>query len=184
MLGTVLLTLAVLLLLLLVGAALVLLSPMRVEARAVFPAEKVLHTRIRFLWGVTPWVQLPAMSMPQRRKAPQAKKSSGFKIDGERMKSLFSDAPKIFRSLFKAFKFETGRLDLEYGLGDPADTGMLYGYMSPVSYVSPASGAFQFSAQPNFGDQVFHIEGVVNIVFKPAYLLGPIATIGWRLFKP
>lgn len=185
MLGTVLLTVGFLLLALIAVALITLLSPMKVEARAVFPAEKIFHIRVRFLWGVMPWVKLPAFSFPSRRKAvPKTKKSSKLKIDGGRMKKLFSSAPKLFGMLAKAFKFKSGKVDLEYGLGDPADTGMMYGYMAPVSYASPATGAFRFSAKPNFSEQMLCLDGVVWIVFKPAFLVLAIVIVAWKLFKP
>lgn len=185
MLGPVLSVVASLLLFLIAAGGVMLLAPMRIEARAVFPEEKFLRTRIRFLWGSTPWVRLPAVSLPRRDGSEsRTRRASKKKKAGGRMKSLFSAGPKIIRSLLAAIKFECGEVKLEYGSGDPADTGMLFGYMAPIIYANPAADKFKFSAIPHYDDEVFRFEGVAQILFRPAYLLPAIALIAWKLIRP
>jgi len=73
-------------------------------------------------------------------------------------KGLLKQFKGLVKDIFSCFKFRDMVADFKVGLGDPADTGLLFAFISPVSVFLGSSRFHRINLQPSFGDEAI-LEG-------------------------
>ncbi len=130
-----------------------LLVPFGIKLDASFSLSKT-RVGIVFSWlGLTLWRIEP--SEPKKKEEKKASERKKFEIGRAiRMVSLLRESIPALEILAKAAKraVRLRRLnaDLEIGLGDPADTAILAGYMWSFSWFLNRLPKVSFSFRPNF----------------------------------
>lgn len=66
---------------------------------------------------------------------------------------------------------------IRLGLGDPADTGQLWGLLGPVAALLSNLQGARLELEPEFMDAVFELEGSGTIRFVPLQLLVLVAAL-------
>lgn len=166
-------------------AALMLL-PVRLMVRAgSSPARLVV--RLRVMGGLLPWLTVLDSDRP-RGAAPapddQPEDAPSRRLDRARAGRLLRALPGLLRGLLGPVRIERLWLDARVGLADPADTGALYGALTPLVYgLGPALGA-GVRLVPDFSGPVLAGEGEAVLSVVPARWLGPVARFAWAGFGP
>ncbi|WP_299649238.1 DUF2953 domain-containing protein [uncultured Tateyamaria sp.] len=81
-------------------------------------------------------------------------------------------------------KFDAARLDMQFGTGDPAETGHIFGMLTPVIYGTVASSRLCLTVEPDFDQAILRGRVDLDLSVVPARLLLPAARFGWSVFGP
>lgn len=164
-----------------------LVTPVRLHARLRTAPDLSYRIEARALGGWAPGIPLADSARPGKadtrrpKKKRPARKRSGRMAGGARM---LSAAPEFMSGLLRAVHFEHLKLDAEFGLGDPADTGQLYGYLAPLQFGLFSGAGKVFSLRPNFERACFVGEMDAAVRFTIAAFLPPAVRFAWRVFGP
>lgn len=117
-----------------------------------------------------------------RKKKPQEKRkrSKDKKTNRHIARNAASEVYRLASSLLRLIEFERICIDADIGLGDPAETGQLFGFLTPLIYGVGAD----VSVRPVFDRAC--LDGMCEATFKvtPVALLQPFARFGWQVFGP
>jgi hypothetical protein len=138
--------------------------------------------RLRFSW----FFGLVSREIPGIREKPSAKK----KAPSDRKKGGWRDARimlriirtegllkrlmKLVKEVFSCFRWKETAADFKVGLGDPADTGLLFCILGPATVFLGNSGRHRINIEPYFGDDAI-LEGCSSGTarLRPVRLLPP-----------
>ena len=156
------------------------------------------YAQIRWLFGLVKF----QTHFPGETKAPKHKKSSPTKKskphkpgnNGRNFVGLFKQQQfrqhiiKFIKNMLRASHAKDLYLRLRIGLGDPADTGMLWAMMGPVSGMFKNLQGMTVTIEPEFIDAVLEIESHGRFKFIPlqfialmmAFTLSPVTIRAWR----
>jgi hypothetical protein len=97
---------------------------------------------------------------------------------------LVGAAPRLIADVFRHLHLVLLRVDVEYGLEDPSDTGQLAGVLLPLTYADHGSSKVEIAARPNFRHSCF--EGEVTAIIRLTLLafVLPFARFAWRVVGP
>lgn len=106
-------------------------------------------------------------------------------------KGLLRNVKKLVKGIFSCFKFRDMETDFRIGLGDPANTGLLFAFIGPVAAGIGAANISRISLQPSFEDSPT-LEGYSHgaVRMRPLRLVPsllrftlspPTARIVWKL---
>lgn len=156
------------------------------------------YARFRLLFGLVKFqLHFPSQDKPviHNKQAPTTKPKPHKTKNGSRSGILFLKQ-SIFRrhvinfikDLFRATHARDLYLRLRIGLGDPADTGMLWAIMGPVSAMLKNGQGMMIEIEPEFIDAVVEIESHGNFKLIPlqfialtiAFILSPTTLRAWR----
>ena len=156
------------------GLVLVLLLPWHVRFRGTTsPFE--LRVRLRPMGGLGPGIPIPI----RRSSAHVARRKTG----KPRKRRRKGGPPKGLRDLalglLSACRPRKLQLSGRIGLSDPADTGVLWGQLTPFVYVLGAGGARHIDIAPEFSGPCFDLEGSGHLVIRPARLLRTALRFAW-----
>lgn len=188
---TILLWLLLVLLVLLAG---VLLTPVRLRGHIRTAPQLSYRVEVRVLGGLTPAFALvdstrqhkPAADKAAAQKKPRSKKPKkkmarrGFK-NGARMAAAF---PRLFSDLFRTIHLDFLSVDGEIGLDDPADTGRLYGWLTPLQFAVVPPANIDVSLRPNFEHPGLAGEAEAAVHLTAAALVPPAVRFAWHAFGP
>ena len=181
---TILLWCVVVLLLLLAG---LLVTPIRLRARFRTSPDLSYRIEARLLGGLAPAIPIADSAWPRKTDTLKAKKEPSGKKRRHKFAGgahMLSAAPELLSGLLRAIHFEHLKLDAEFGLNDPADTGQVYGYLTPLQF-GAFSGPGRFvSLRPNFERACFAGELDAALHFTIAAFLLPALRFAWRVFGP
>ena len=100
---------------------------------------------------------------------------------------------RFIEDVFRTIKFRKISCDLPYGFSDPADTGMLAGFLYALKGLfAKRCSVFDFSIDPQFQDEVLDLHILTNIRFRISSLLFAILRLvtnrkvlgaAWFIFK-
>jgi hypothetical protein len=155
------------------GTLLFLVILLAVPVDLVFQVEKgvELRSRVRVGWlfGLV-WKDLTGREKkpkPKKKKKPKPKKKKSREpflaflgAEGFLLR-LFG----LVRRLFRLLKVRQLDLDLTVGLGDPADTGMLFGVVGPAAACLGSLSPGDVQIRPDFVEESFrgHFKGDVRV---------------------
>lgn len=139
---------------------------------------------LRLFGGVFPTIRVYDSSKPplakklvrKNRKRRGKTRKRGWNARGD----LLPEVLVLARRVLGAIHIDVLRLDAEVGLGDPAETGQLYGQLCPLIYTT----AEHFILRPNFEKACFQGSAMAQIRFTILGLIWPFARFGWRMFGP
>ena len=178
-------------------ALLVLATPVHLVLNAEVGQATRFRLRMRLLGGLTPWLRLVDTARPDRlpsgsrapvrrkalkpRSRPENHPGRRWGVQNEKMWRLLQALPELLRREFRRIRIEQLLVEGDIGLGDPADTGQLFGYIMPLTH-SLRLPRTRIRLRPDFN--ALRVEGqaeaVVHIV--PLTLLLPAVLLGWRVF--
>ncbi len=166
----------------LVLVILALVLPLRVWVAFDTKAERYLAVRLQPFgrWGpIFPVTERRAKKKPPRPKAPKEKKS---RRRVPRGRFTFAKVRDLLSGVIAAIHFEELRVDADFGLGDPADTGQAFGMLAPIMYGTP--GCADLQLRPVFDRACLSGQGHLRWRIRPATLLWPFVRFGWAVWGP
>ena len=174
---------------LLLAIVLVVGTPMRVRFVGSYDQKLDLSTEIRVLWGLGPRLRIPIRRQkpkPKRSAKPSSKRKpkpgrwTNFGTEGA--VDLFASAGDTLRAMFGRIRVEACRLSVAFGLDDPADTGLVYGLITPAVY-GLGSERCEMSVEPDFSRRRFAGQAEVELRFTPVVVVWPAIRFGLRLWR-
>ncbi len=170
--------------LLLVVAILSIATPMRLRVSA--ETDPVLRSRVvvRPFGGIC--LPIPVYDSHRARKQRRPEKASPRKGRTEqkpkrRMNSgVLRRIPATFRRMLRAIHVDRLVIDGEFGTGDPAETGQIYGQLTPLIYV----GGCDIHLRPNFEMACLRGRAEAQLSLIPVAFLWPLAGLVWHMFRP
>ena len=173
--------LALLIAILLLGAL-----PLRVALTGEAGAVARLRVTIGLMGGMVPVLVVYDSEKPGKprkkgaRKKPKRRK--GWR--GKGSVRLAGEFPALLRGLLRQIRFEEFRLQGRFGLGDPADTGTVFGMLTPILYGLPARRGVTIALVPDFDTACLDGRLRAALRITPVTLLPPILHFLWRVFGP
>jgi len=149
--------------------------------------QLVYRVDAKILGGLSPNIPVVDSSRPRKPSAKWKEKKkarSGRKNQVFARTNIVSALPEFLFGIIGAIHFRRLNLDLEFGLYDPADTGRLYGYLTPLQYSGCMAQDVSFSVCPNFERACIVGEVDASVRVTAASLLLPIFRFGWNAFGP
>lgn len=162
----------------------VLVTPVHLRAHLRNSPQLAYRVDARILGGLSPRIRIVDSLRPRKTRARKQKKAarSRWKTHGSGGPNIMSALPRLVSDLLRAVRFEHLRLEAEFGLGDPADTGQLYGLLIPLQYSGYAAQDVSISMRPNFERACLDCELDVRVQVTPASFLLPIIRFAWNAF--
>jgi hypothetical protein len=162
------------------------------------PLDLVLHAdvygkpkfRLRFSW----LFGLVSREITGEKKKPEEKKrvAEGEKkhrlrdarviFDILRTKGVLRHLKELLKGVFSCLKFRDLVADFKIGLGDPADTGLLFAFIEPATAFLGSSHRHQIRVEPSFGDEAVlqgYSQGTVRL--RPVQLAPPFLKLIFSL---
>lgn len=124
-----------------------------------------------------------------KREKPTAKRrpifrrpNIGMLYEILRTRGLVRQVIRFLKDVFRQLKFKSLDGDMRVGLGDPADTGLLFAFVGPVIPFLTHPNIRQVVLQPDFGDDVL-CEGFVQgaLRLQPIRLIIPVGRFVFSL---
>ncbi len=169
-----------------VAAALLLLGLLlAVPAELAFSVQRHETTRAQFsvvwLFGL---VRFPIRSRQRapKKKKPARKPVKKRKSRGQwrrrvltalRMGSLRRRLWKFLRDTLRAITLRDLDMRLRYGFDDPCDTGLLWGYASPLVALLRTLSQVRVEVDLDFEEELFEFQASGSVRVVPARLLSP-----------
>ena len=162
------------------------------------PLDMVLHAdvyskpkvRLRFSWlfGLVSKEITGKKEKPvEKRRAAKGKKKRRWADTGVifkilRTKGVLRRLKELLKDVFPCFKFRDLIADFKIGLGDPADTGLLFAFLGPATVFLDSSHLNQIRVEPSFGDDAVlqgYSQGTVRL--HPIRLVPPFLKFAFSL---
>jgi hypothetical protein len=169
---------------LLLSIALVVLLPIHVALSWQSDPAKPSTVLVRLFGGIFPAIKVYDSDTPpkaRRKSAPKAARQRKARRGGWKPKGdVLAEATGLLRRLLGAVHIDALQLDAEVGLGDPAETGQLYGQLCPLIYATRG----HVSVRPNFDRACLQGSALARLHVTPFGLIWPFIRFGWRVFGP
>ena len=159
---------------------LVLCMPLDMTLHADVYGKPKFRLRFSWLFGlVSKEITGEKKKPPDKRRAAKGKKKHGrrdtriiFRI--LRTKGVLRRLKELLKGVFSCLKFRELVADFKIGLGDPADTALLFAIIGPATAFLGSSQLHQIRLQPSFGDDAV-LEGYsrVTVRLRPIRLVSP-----------
>ncbi|MDJ0921549.1 MAG: hypothetical protein QNI84_10505 [Henriciella sp.] len=162
----------------LVGLLLLISLPIFVDCRTGQRGDTG-RFRFKLFAGLTPWIDIP--TIPDRRTT-RDNRNPRAQISNSRLKNILVVVPKAIRKIVSTIRWQRLSLHLDFGLTDPAATGELYGYLSPVLYGVGDQQRFAITAQPDFSNTRLDLTLAAQFRFTPIMLTPTAIWIAWYIF--
>lgn len=146
---------------------------------------------VRFRLGI-PGIDIAFLRNKEktRKKTKKSRKNDNFKvvIAMLRQSAFRLRAIRFIKSLLGAAHAHDLYFRLRIGLGDPADTGRLWGFLGPVAGVAANLRNAEVHIEPEFVDPALEVEShgafrlipIQFIALAVAFVLSPAALQAWR----
>ena len=189
----------------LVGALIVLMAvPIDIELYVERNARVEGRVNFRWLFGLVKFAfDLPPEARAQQpepgEREPGKRKHRKIKRgrDGGNLLGVFRQPAfrrrvwRFVKDLVRAAHSRDVFLHMRIGLGDPADTGRLWGFVGPLAMLASSRHGADITIEPEFMDPVFEFRGHGCFRFVPleflllaiAFLLSPPSLRAWRTLR-
>jgi hypothetical protein len=165
----------------LLGLAALLAVPVELAFRVAGPEAASGSLAVGWLFGlVRHSVRYPRPDppRPRRRRRRRARAREGRRASsGRRALDVLRQEPfrrrawRLARDLARALRPRDLRLRLRLGLGDPADTGRLWGLLGPLAAVAGATPLAEVRLEPEFLEPALELEASGRVRVVPLRLL-------------
>ncbi|WP_296431909.1 DUF2953 domain-containing protein [Yoonia sp.] len=142
---------------------------------------------VRPFGGISPQIEVYDSSRKSKSKskskATDARKSAQREKSAGKMRArdnFVTEVVVLVRRVLCAIHIEVLRVDADFGLGDPADTGQLFGHFCPLIYTSGG----HVNLRPDFGEACLRGNIIAQFRVIPVALIWPFVGFGWRVFGP
>lgn len=167
-------------------AALILYVEVAIKASAI--PTRQLTVSLRFFNGAAPPVQVIGdKTQTARRNEPSVlavKKGRPSRRRAADLQRAILAAPKLVADILQTITVEEAIANVEFGLEDPADTGMLLGWLNAARYAAGSRSTARLDIRPVFDGA--HLQGSLfaTLRLRPIALLAPMVRFAWRVFGP
>ena len=162
-----------------------MITPIHVELSWQNNPAKRATVLLRLFGGVSPAIRVYDSAAPRKPEKPARKRSKR-----KRRKSgtqswvphgnILTEVMALLRRVLGAIHIDMLHLDAEVGLGDPAETGQLFGQLCPLIYTSGG----HVTLRPNFDRACLQGTALAKFHFSLLGLLWPFLRFGWRVLGP
>ena len=165
---------------------LVLSTPLRLELAVRFGNASGARATLRLLGGYGPPVLFSRKSGKARRKivTKVAEPKQRTKRRVTRPLRLVQAIAILFGDILRQVSLTSARIDVRFGLGDPAETGALYGRLLPLAQTAASRRRICVSLKPDFEAAVIDGRAEVTLSLTPIRLVLPFAQFAWRAYGP
>lgn len=172
--------------------ALVLLalwSPLNVVLSAEVSEKPVVRFRFSWLFGLLRR-ELPGAGGKPADKRPEKKRKKKARHRGDidlvvrvlKTRGLFRQTKRLVKDVFSCLNFRELVADFRVGLGNPADTGLLFAILAPAYAVYGFSPACRINIEPAFTDgAVFRGRSHGALYLRPIRLVPPLLRFTFSL---
>lgn len=164
---------------------LVISTPLRIELRAI--AEETF----RFSIAVRPFGRFgPRVSLSDRpsgsRKSANAtsRKAVNRALRRPAAPRMFRAVARLLTDILYRVRIRGVSLDMRFGVGDPGETGQIFGLMAPLIYGLSGVPRANIAIEPVFDRIILNGRATVDVSLVPALLLPPFARFFWAVFGP
>ena len=168
---------------LLAAVAALLCLPVRLRLFAKSEPARVARVDLGLLGGWVPWIALFDTERPKRRKAKQKREKKRMSRKRRRRGRIPRGLPGLLRGLLAQVRVERFELDCTFGLGDPAETGQLFGVLAPLQYGTAWAWGpgTRIALVPDF-DRA-RLDGRADVILSlvPIRWLPPVLRFAWGL---
>lgn len=157
--------------------------PLRLALEAETGAARRLRLRLQPLGGLAPWIALADSDRPARRRprrpAPQRRRRR-WRPPADWSGRLLRALPGFVAEALGRVRIERLAVEGAVGLADPADTGVLFGWLMPLGQVLRGPRV-RIDLRPDFAGA--RVEGRAEAVLRlvPLAALGPLVRLGWAV---
>lgn len=166
----------------------VLVTPMRLSATLRTTPELAYRIDAQVLGGYAPRLALIDSARPRRPKPkipkPKRKAKRARRAGGRTVARMGPAGARLFSALLRRVHLEHVTLDVAFGLSDPAETGQLYGCLTPFEYGGTLPQNVSFSMQPDFGQPRFDCALDAAVRVTAAAFLPPVVRFAWQIIGP
>lgn len=175
-------------------ALIILLIALPVRLRLRLSAAPTIEAgaEIRLLGGIAPPIRMAVLprAASARRKSKASETAGPPRrpcIGRARRKRqgaatrMVSAAPGFLAGLIRRIHLDRIAIDGDLGLGDPADTGALFGWLMPLLH-AVRSPRFQLDLRPDFSAARLSGRAEAVVSLTPVTLLPPVARFLWHVF--
>jgi len=171
-----------------IGAViLVLIAPLHLRLVLASQPRLRYQLTLRPLGAMVPAITLADSRRPRKPKVDR-KTAKKPKRPGRRWlsanKSQIATLPQTLSRVLAAIQIEELSLNAEFGTGDPAETGALYGQMTPLIYGATGLPAMAVALRPNFDTACLNGTCSAQIRLTLLGILAPLGGFLWRVFRP
>ena len=170
-------------------AVVFLATPVVLDLDARTEPKVFITVKASALGGLMPAISLFDSRRKKTRKRKKTAKKAKKKVSlrstsGARGARIATSFPGLIIGLIGAFRFRRLVLDGDFGTGDPADTGHVFGLLTPILYGLPPSPRIDVALRPDFSRP--RLSGHLNtaVELTPLALAPPILRFAWRAFGP
>lgn len=129
-----------------------------------------------------PMVRVPKSKTSKPAKTKKPSKSSRRHLRNPRQ--IAGAGIRLGSDLLAAFHIRNFAIDVRFGCNDPADTGYIFGMITPLLYGTSGFQRVHMHADPVFETEVFEGRAMIDVSIVPIKLLPPIFRFGWQAFGP
>ena len=97
---------------------------------------------------------------------------------------MFEATPKLLVDLLRPIEVSRLEIEADVGLGDPADTGQLFGLLAPIIYTQPMATVGLINVRPDFTASRASGTLLAELSFIPAAFIPPGVRFAWHVFGP
>jgi len=162
---------------------LVLLVPLDIVVQVNMPGRPRFSLKLLWLFGlIGKEVTGGKKVVKERRKPGEGKRNFRYIIEMLPTKDLIRQLNSLVKDILRRFKIKNLVADLSVGLGDPADTGLIFALIGPAAALLNSSSPLQIRAQPSFEDDADfagYSQGMVRL--WPIQMVAPLLRFTFSL---
>ena len=136
----------------------VLCVPLNMVVHADVYGKPKVRLRFSWLFGLVNWEITGKKEKPAEKKRAAKAKKKRWRLDTRIISRILSTKgllvrfKELLKDVFSCFNFRNLVADFKIGLGDPADTGLLFAIIGPATAFFGSSHLHQIRFEPSFGD--------------------------------
>lgn len=167
-------------------------TPMHLRLVAAAGENAGFRAEIRTLWGLSPRLNLEgggggdgAAETPPKRKRGKRRKRRRGGIGAEDAMRLLKAVPHAAVTALRRIHIDGLRLRATFGFDDPADTGEVFGLLTPWVYGLPTE-LCDVRIQPDFDGPRFEGSAELSVHLTPVAVVWPavrLALIVWGMWR-
>lgn len=168
---------------------LTLCVPLNMALHADVYGKPKLRLKLVWLFGlVSKEITEEKKTKEKKRELKEKRKPEGEKkrfrdiFEILRTKGLLKQLKRLLKNILSCFRIKDFIADFKIGLGDPADTGLLFSFIGPATFWLNSSFHQQIRVQPSFEDKiVFEGYSFGKIRVQPIQLVIPCLRFAFSL---
>ena len=165
-----------------------LASPTRIECRASAGEGFRYRVALRPFGRLGPRLAMVDSEKPSKerktRKPKTRKKAKTGKSSRRDPRRILAASVRLISDVFARLSIEEAAIDLRFGTGDPAETGEIYGQLTPLVYGTWGSRSVRMNVEPVFDRAIFDGRAALDVTMTPMRLIPPLVRFGWTAFGP